>query len=150
MYGKKSERFKQSIEPDATDVTLTPEEQKLLDEVEEVGEPSIKLDEALERETITIDLPKECQYCRHCQGQLHQIVKEVSEQLEYVPSSFKVKEIVRYKYGCRHCEIGVTIAPKPGRRGKQIKAGPGLLAYLLVSKYCYHRVPRTLIERCCL
>ncbi|MBI2792223.1 MAG: IS66 family transposase [Gammaproteobacteria bacterium] len=144
LYGKKSERFKQSVEPDTTElVTLTPEEQKLLDEVEEVGDANIKRDvsqhyEALERETITIDLPKECQYCRHCQGQLHQIGKEVSEQLEYVPSSFKVKEIVRYKYGCRHCEIGVSIALKPGRRGKQIKAGPGLLAYLLVSKYCYH------------
>lgn len=144
LYGKKSECFKQSVEPDTAElVTLTPEEQKLLDEVEEVKDANIKRNtsqhyETLERETITIDLPKECQYCRHCQEQLHQIGKEVSEQLEYVPSSFKVKEIVRYKYGCRHCEIEVSIAPKPGRRGKRVKAGPGLLAYLLVSKYCYH------------
>ncbi len=144
LYGKKSERFKQSVDLHSPELTmLTPEEQKLLDEIEEVGDLGNKRDisqhyEALERETIVIDLPKECQYCRHCQGQLHQIGKEISEQLEYVPSSFKVKEIVRYKYGCRHCEIGVSIVPKPGRRGKQIKAGPGLLAYLLVSKYCYH------------
>lgn len=145
LYGKKSERFKQTVELETAELTtLTPEEMQLIEDIEEVAQPSCSLRditqrfEALERETITIDLPKECQYCRHCQGQLHQIGKEVSEQLEYVPSSFKVKEIVRYKYGCRHCEIGVSIAPKPGRRGKQIKAGPGLLAYLLVSKYCYH------------
>ncbi len=144
LYGKKSERFKQSVEHDTAElVTITSEEQKLLEVIEEIGEKSNKPNishhyEALERETITIDLPKECRYCHHCQGQLHQMGKEVSEQLEYVPSSFKVKEIVRYKYGCRHCEIGVSIAPKPGRRGKQIKAGPGLLAYLIVSKYCYH------------
>ncbi len=144
LYGKKSERFKQSDEPDTAKlVTLTPEEQKLLYEIEEIEKAGHKRDisqhyEALERETFTIDLPKECKYCRHCQGQLHQIGKEVSEQLEYVPSSFKVKEIVRYKYGCRYCELGISIAPKPGRRGKQIKAGPGLLAFLLVSKYCYH------------
>ena len=44
LYGKKSERFKQSVESDAADVTLTPEEQKLLDEAEEVGDANIKRD----------------------------------------------------------------------------------------------------------
>jgi len=45
LYGKKSKPFKQSVEPETAElVTLTPEEQKLLDQVEEVGEASIKHD----------------------------------------------------------------------------------------------------------
>ena len=57
--------------------------------------------------------------------------------LEYVPGSFHVIRHVRPKLSCRTCEsIAQASAPElPIHRGL---AGPGLLAHVLVAKYCDH------------
>lgn len=79
--------------------------------------------------------------CAACGGRLRLIGQDVSEQLEYVPSRFKVIRHVRPKLACVACEaIFQALAPsRPIARGL---AGPGLLANVLVSKYCDHSVPR--------
>jgi transposase len=80
--------------------------------------------------------------CPDCGGKLRPLGEDVAEMLEYVPSHFKVIKHVRPKLSCASCQrIVQPLAPsRPIERGL---AGPGLLAHVLVSKYCDHRVPRT-------
>src|ERR1700734_2193829 len=75
--------------------------------------------------------------CPDCGGKLRPLGEEVSEMLEYVPSHFKVIRHVRPKLSCASCQrIVQPVAPsRPIERGI---AGPGLLAHVLVSKYCDH------------
>lgn len=75
--------------------------------------------------------------CSACGGRLRLIGKEVSEQLEYVPARFKVIRHVRPKLACVKCQtIFQALAPsRPIARGV---AAPGLLAHVMVAKYCDH------------
>jgi len=59
------------------------------------------------------------------------------EVLEYVPSSFKVIQHVRPKLSCRACET-VVQRPMPALPIERGRPGPGLIAHVLVSKYCDH------------
>jgi transposase len=80
--------------------------------------------------------PKE-QACPECGGKLHKLGEDVSEMLEYVPAHFHVIRHVRPKLSCTHCEH-IVQAPAPSRPIARGLAGPGLLAHVLVSKYCDH------------
>lgn len=75
--------------------------------------------------------------CTACGGRLRLIGQDVSEQLEYVPSRFKVIRHVRPRLACVACE-SIFQAPAPSRPIARGVAGPGLLANVLVSKYCDH------------
>jgi len=75
--------------------------------------------------------------CTACGGRLRRIGQDVSEQLEYVPSRFKVIRHVRPKLACVACET-IFQANAPSRPIARGLAGPGLLANVLVSKYCDH------------
>ncbi|CAN5756210.1 hypothetical protein BH11PSE13_BH11PSE13_42050 [soil metagenome] len=75
--------------------------------------------------------------CTACGGRLRLIGQDVSEQLEYVPSRFKVIRHVRPKLACVACEA-IFQAPAPSRPIARGVAGPALLANVLVSKYCDH------------
>jgi transposase len=65
---------------------------------------------------------------------LRKIGEDVTEVLEYVPSSFKVVEHVRPKLSCRACAT-ITQAPLPSFPIERGRAGAGLLAHVIVSKY---------------
>ena len=75
--------------------------------------------------------------CPDCGGQLRQFGEDVSEQLEYIPDSFKVIRHVRPKFACNGCDR-VVEAPAPSRPIERGLAGPGLLAHVLVSKFGDH------------
>jgi transposase len=75
--------------------------------------------------------------CTACGRRLRQIGQDVSEQLEYVPSHFKVIRHVRPRLACVRCEA-IFQASAPSRPIVRGVAGPGLLANVLVSKYCDH------------
>nr|WP_256354421.1 IS66 family transposase [Variovorax sp. dw_308] len=75
--------------------------------------------------------------CTACGGRLRLIGHDVSEQLEYVPSRFKVIRHVRPKLACVACET-IFQATAPSRPIARGVAGPGLLAHVMVSKYCDH------------
>src|SRR6202011_3169449 len=70
-------------------------------------------------------------------GQLRHFGDDVSEQLEYIPDSFKVIRHVRPKFSCTGCDR-VVEAPAPSRPIERGLAGPGLLAHVVVSKYADH------------
>jgi len=93
------------------------------------------LPEHLPRETQTI-LPKETK-CPECGGELKHLGEDVSEMLEYVPEHFKVIRQVRVKLACGRCDK-IVQAEAPSRPIARGMAGPGLLAHVLVSKYCDH------------
>lgn len=75
--------------------------------------------------------------CTACGGRLRLIGQDVSEQLEYVPAHFKVIRHVRPKLACVAC-AAIFQAAAPSRPIARGVAGPGLLAHVMVSKYCDH------------
>ena len=75
--------------------------------------------------------------CPDCGGGLRHFGDDVSEQLEYVPESFKVIRHVRPKFACTDCDR-VVEAPAPSRPIERGLAGPSLLAHVIVSKYADH------------
>lgn len=75
--------------------------------------------------------------CAACGGRLRLIGTDVSEQLEYVPARFKVIRHVRPKLACASCQT-IFQAPAPSRPIAKGMAGAGLLAHVMVSKYCDH------------
>lgn len=67
------------------------------------------------------------------------IGQEVSEQLDYEPGRFFKRRTVRRKYVARaQPEAAPVIAPLPECLQERGLAAPGLLAHILVSKYCDH------------
>jgi transposase len=75
--------------------------------------------------------------CITCGGALRRVGEDVSEMLEFVPEQWKVIRHVRPKYACGRCHT-LAQAPAPIRPISRSMAGPGLLAHVLVAKYCDH------------
>jgi len=67
------------------------------------------------------------------------IGQEVSEQLDYEPARFLRRRTIRKKYVHRvKLEAAPVIAPLPARLQDRSLPAPGLLAHILVAKYCDH------------
>jgi len=92
------------------------------------------LPEHLPRERIVYPAPSACPCCG---GTLHKIGEDVTETLELIPRRWKVIQHVREKFSCRSCE-SITQPPAPSHPIARGRAGPGLLAHVLFSKYCLH------------
>jgi transposase len=75
--------------------------------------------------------------CPSCGGALRKIGEDVTETLDYVPGRFKVIRHMREKLACRICET-VVQAPAPYHPIARGRAGAGLLAHIVVSKYDDH------------
>ena len=75
--------------------------------------------------------------CPRCGGDLRRIGEDVAEMLEFIPARFRVIRHVRPKLACACCATLVQ-AEAPERPIARGIAGPGLLAHVLVSKYCDH------------
>src|ERR1700688_4848349 len=89
----------------------------------------------LPREDMRLDL--EHQACPCCGGELHVIGETGTEMLDHVPARLRVVRICRPRYGCRACGT-IHQAPAPERPIAKGLASPGLLAHVLVGKYCDH------------
>lgn len=76
--------------------------------------------------------------CGQCGQAKQKIGEEITEQLDYVPSSFVVRQHVRVKYACKSCEEGVVIGELPAMPIEKGRPGEGLLAHVLTSKYADH------------
>jgi transposase len=75
--------------------------------------------------------------CPSCGGGLRHLGEDVSEQLEYIPASFRVIRHVRPKLACSCCDA-IVQAPAPSRPIERGIPGPGLLAHVMVAKYADH------------
>lgn len=93
------------------------------------------LPDHLPREDVRVDLDHDA--CPGCGCVLHVIGETVSEMLDHVPARLRVIRICRPRYGCRGCGK-IHQAPAPERPIAKGLASAGLLAHVLVSKYCDH------------
>ena len=91
----------------------------------------------LPRESITHPALEPGCACPQCGGTLRVLGEDVTEILERVPEHFKVIRHVRPKLSCARC-AHIVQAPAPSRPIERGIAGPGLLAHILVSKFCDH------------
>ena len=97
----------------------------------------------LPRERIEKDLSENEKPCPCCGQMRCKIGEEVSEKLDWVPAKVKVLQTVRFKYACPHCESQgnspqIAIADPPLLPIDKGLAAPGLLSYVIVSKYSDH------------
>jgi transposase len=92
------------------------------------------LPEHLPRERIIYPSPAACPCCG---GVLHKLGEDITETLEVIPRQWKVIQHVREKFSCRSCEA-ITQPPAPSHPIARGRAGPGLLAHVLFSKYGLH------------
>ncbi len=92
----------------------------------------------LPREQRRYEPPESDRVCPECGEVRCEIGQETSEQLEYIPASFKVIEHIRVKYACRRCQEHVETAAKAPQPIEKGLPGPGLLAQVVLSKYGDH------------
>lgn len=93
---------------------------------------------SLPREEVRHELSPEERRCPGCGEVRQEIGRDTSEQLEFVPASFKVLVHLRVKYACRRCQEHVTIAAKPPQPIDKGLPGPGLMAHTVLAKYGDH------------
>lgn len=95
------------------------------------------------RPRISKDAPRERReldpgdHCPDCGGELRVLGEDVSELIDMIAAQLKVIEIARVKKSCRRCEK-IVQEPAPSRPIPRSMAGPGLLAYILTSKFDDH------------
>jgi transposase len=66
------------------------------------------------------------------------IGEDITEILEYLPAGFYVRQIIRRKYAPSGSQGSVVMAPLPPLPIEKGRPGPGVLAYIITSKYCDH------------
>ena len=88
----------------------------------------------LPRVEIIHDLPEAQRYCSAGHA-LKEIGTEVSEQLDIIPAKVQVLRHIRIKYACPCCQAEVKTAPMPPQPLPKSNASPGLLAYIITSKF---------------
>jgi transposase len=92
---------------------------------------------------VVHDLCEEDKKCA-CGTALTKIGEEVSEKLDIIPAKVQVLKHIRYKYACKNCEGteseeeggAVKTAPMPPQIIPQGIVTPGLLSFVLTSKFC--------------
>jgi transposase len=97
----------------------------------------------LPRRREEIDLSEAEKVCACCGTAKVRIGQAVSERLDYQPMAIFVREIIRPTYACRSCEsrghdpriARAVLPPEPIPRSG---VGAGLLAHVIVSKFCDH------------
>ena len=123
--------------------TLTPEADEAIDE----GPKSASkkrgrkpLPAHLPRQRVEHDLPECEKVCRCCQGALHRMGEETSEQLDIIPATVQVLQHVRFKYACRQCDrhgesSQIITSPMPPQPMPGSIASPATVATVLTAKY---------------
>jgi transposase len=86
------------------------------------------------------ELKPEERACPCCGNQRQEIGSEESWQIEHIPGRFERLHHVRKKYACPQCEQQgenphIDVAAKPETAIEKGLAGPGLLAYIVTSKF---------------
>jgi transposase len=150
IFGRRSERFseeesKQSALFDEAEGTAEAQPGQADATIEIAAHTRVKrgrrpLPADLAREEVVHDIPEHEKICS-CGEPLVRIGEETSEKLDVIPAQLKVIRHIRPKYACKKCEglespHPVKIAPVPAQIIDKSIATPGLLAFVLVSKFC--------------
>lgn len=143
QFGRKSEKIDHQIEQlelrledlqaDEGAGVLGPSEQRSKDATRPTGRRA--LPDHLPREDLVHQPDDVC--CPQCGGTLNELGEDIAEQLEYVPGHWQVIRHRRPKKACACCDC-IVQAPAPSRPIDRGMPGPGLLAHVLVGKFCDH------------
>ncbi len=150
-FGRSSEKLSEQIEQ--LELTLADIDERLAESGLPAEEPAAAQDTAADarkpaRRPLPAALPRDvvehaapcCDKtgaCLVCGGVIRPLCEDVTEVLDYVPGSFRVIRHVRPKLSCRDCET-IVQAPAPSLPIRRGRAGAGLLAHVMVAKYCDH------------
>lgn len=141
QFGRSSEKLDQQIEQ----LELQLEDLEAEEAVAEARAPmEVAPRKKAERKPLPPHLPRDervllpaNESCPDCGAKLKHLGEDVSEQLEYVPASFRVIRHVRPKLACTCCDA-IVQAPAASRPIARGLPGPGLLAHVLVAKFADH------------
>jgi transposase len=98
-----------------------------------------RLPRDMQRQILRHEITNEEELKCPCCGELRvEFGVDKSEQLEYIPATWKAIEHHRVKYACKTCQENVTIASKPPQPIEKGLPGPGLCAYSVLSKFGDH------------
>ena len=151
-YGRSAERIDQAL----LQLQLALDDLQPLPEPQGPGQESLPLEEStqasskrplrlrrvsralpahLPRETI-VHAPASCT-CPDCGAAMRKLGEDISEQLDFLPGTFKVLVHVRPKLSCGHCSRVIQL-PAPSRPIERALPAAGLLAQVIVAKYADH------------
>jgi transposase len=145
QFGRSSEKIERTVEQlELAIETLEEDEAQRVAAIPAVaGAIEAAVEQKPARRALPEHLPREeivhataCA-CPQCGGALRRIGADVTETLDYVPGRFKVVRHVREAFSCRLCET-VIQAPAPHHPIARGRAGAGLLAHIIVSKFDDH------------
>jgi transposase len=85
---------------------------------------------------IIVHAPSSCT-CPDCGAAMRKLGEDISEQLDFIPGTFKVIRHVRPKLSCGRCARVIQL-PAPARPIERGMPAPGLLAQVIVAKYADH------------
>jgi transposase len=137
----------QELEKSAQDDADQPEQEQETDQPQNSaspGEPTKKgngrrpLPSNWPKETRRYELNEEERKCPCCGETRHEMGVETSQQIEFIPATFKVIEHQRVQYACKSCQENVAIAPKPPQPIEKGLPGPGLCSFVVLSKFGDH------------
>jgi transposase len=143
QFGRKSEKIDRQIEQ----LELRLEDLQTEDGAAGVESPKPRRTEGSKstgRKPLPDHLPRQDivhqpieEACPQCGGALADLGEDVAEQLEYVPGHWRVIRHRRPKKACTCCDC-IVQAAAPSRPIDRGMPGPGLLAHILVAKFCDH------------
>jgi transposase len=143
-FGTSSERIRREIEQLELKLEeLETEEAAVEAEAEAAAPDALSRKPAKPRRKLPAHLPRRdvvhatTDECANCGGAMRHVGEDTTEILEYIPGRFEVVRHVRPAKSCRCCEA-MAQAPMPALPIPRGMVGPGLLAHVLVSKYCDH------------
>lgn len=146
LFGKSSEKV-HPIQPELFEEFTIEEFEEVLEEItvteycrKKKGRKPINPD--FPREIIEHDIPEEDKKCA-CGCEMVKIDEVATERLQIIPEKVYVERHVRPKYACRNCEGSgdedkpvFRIAPTPPTLIPGSIMTGGLLAYILINKFC--------------
>lgn len=92
----------------------------------------------LPQRRVEHDVPEEEKCCQTCGRDKERIGEDESNVVHFRPAKLEVEVHVLPKYACRCGQGGVASPPVPPRPIPRSVAGPGLISFLLVSKFGDH------------
>ena len=146
-FGASSEKLRGAIEQ--LELLLGDLEEQIAETAPAAAEPpaASAIDETRRRKPVRRPLPETLPRdvvehaapcaCPQCGGALRPLGEDVTEVLDYVPGAFRVIRHIRPKLSCRSCET-IAQAPAPDLPIRRGLAAAGMLAHVLVAKYCDH------------
>ena len=142
-FGAKSEGMDQlALDlPEDDEIARAAEDQHTAQSPSDEGAPTNKrqhsrkpLPDHLDREDEVLSAGEAC---AGCGGSLRQVGEDITQELDYIPGHFVVRRFIRPRMACTCCEAFAQ-APLPSRLIERGRPGPGLVAHMLVGKYCDH------------